>query len=282
VRIGRLVKFTPSYDRAADIGWEAEFEWMSRDDQAFVRDSDAEPSPRTGFDLFAALQDALGAIAAVVQLANNWVAAIVTQVNEIGDMVAGFCKLLELAATLVNLPATLIGAITNAANQLVRTVTSLLRQILSPRGTSSPLAQFIAKPTGNPTSRKSSAAGGGARGGAAPVASAMANTIRFEAWRHNVGRAAGNISSFALSERDRILARVSPRDVKIITVGEGQSLFTIAAAQYGSPDFAGYIAAVNKLGTTNVKPGLQLRIPPRPSGTIPLPGSSTRGGVCRA
>lgn len=283
VRVGYLRKFVPTYDRAQDVAWEMEFEWQGREDQVFVREEEAPSSPRTGFDLFSALQDAVAAVAAVVSLANAWVAGIVSAINEIGDSIAGLTRLLEVAATLTSLPSTLIGAITAQVAAIVRQVTSLLRQILSPRGTVTPVAQLVAKPAISPTSRKASAAGSGSRRGQAPPASAVANTTRFERARRAVGRAASNIAAYAQTEEARILARVSPATTVVVTVSEQQSLYSLSTKYYGSPDYAGYIAAVNRLGSGNVAAGTQIRIPPRPVGTtLPKPGSSTLGGVCRA
>ena len=111
----------------------------------------------------------------------------------------------------------------------------------------------------------------------------MANTTRFERARRGVGRAASNLAAFAQSEEARILARANPIATLTVTVPEQQSLYSLSTKYYGSPDFAGYLAAVNRMGSGNVRPGSQLRVPPRPAGTVaPQPGSSTLGGVCSA
>lgn len=283
VRIGIMTRFTPSYDRATDVEWEAEFEWQSRGDAGEVRLDPINPPAALGTDLFGQLLDVIGTISDVARLARNFQAALIDLVNEIGDAVAGLVEVLEIANTLASLPATVAAAVAAQVNSIVDRTLELLR-LIERRPTVIPeVRTLVSAPTVDPTSRAASRAGTASARGQAPPGSAVANTVDFVRFAANLSRAALDLTAWASDSEALINARIEPEPERFVDVPEGANLFGLSTRFYGSPDFAAYLAAINRLGSANVPPGFRLRVPPRPVGAVVInPTSGTDGAVCRA
>jgi hypothetical protein len=97
--------------------------------------------------------------------------------------------------------------------------------------------------------------------------SAQSGMLAFEAWRRDVVNAMHSL----FFEVDRAVAGVERRNVppilRTITTLQGDTLYSVSSREYGSPDFANWIASANNLRSAILEPGTELRIPSRPTGS---------------
>lgn len=259
VRTGLLVRVTPNYQRAQDIGWELEFEWQSRDDQVAPRN--IAETGKSG-DLVSFL-DRVEDIAALVPLAADIlasnVASIVSTINRVRDIVGDLVQVLRIAETVVNLPATVLGSIRSNLESLEREVADLMRRITGPR--SSALDQASAQRLKGDTSDPRFS-----QRGAAVRSSADTQELTFEVWRRSLALSVSNLLYESQTQVAAIERRSQPETTRMITVREREDLYSISRRFYGAPDFANFLAFANRLNSVVVPPGTQLRIPPRPAG----------------
>lgn len=259
VRTGLIKSFRATYDRAQDIEWEVEFEWQSRDDETAPRGSGGGPvDVGTTSDLLAMLNRlediaALAPLAADIAVSN--VAQVISQINRVRDIALDAVQILRVAETTVNLPMTLLGAAKSALTAIELEVKDLVGRVTGPRasGVDNWTATQLNGDTTDPSQPKRS--------------SSTTQQLKFEVWRRGVG-AAAMLFLFTLQRQIMALgARYQPQTTKVITTTETQTLYSISRQYYGSPDYANFLASVNRLTSVRVAPGTQLRIPPRPFGS---------------
>lgn len=279
VRTGIIKRFTPRPDRVQDIAWTIEWEWASRNDEQRARAAQPSLPASQGFDLFNALSDAANAVAFATDLAAAFQAQIVSAIAEIGDLVSDLVDGLRLVETLVNLPGSVLGAISNTVGQLVRQLEDFTSRILSQRSSVNGTATVTTGNTSDPLSRSASSVGSRSALGQAPPASSTTSALTAGAYARNVARAAEDLRAYAVSSLLSVQRRYSPPATRIVTTQEGDTLFRLSTRLYGSPDYAGFLAAANRLQGSQVPPGFQLRVPPRPvsASALPEPSSSAVG-----
>lgn len=259
VRTGLLSKFTFTPKRTQDIAWEIEFEWSGRDDQEAPRATTEQSAP-SGQDLLRR-QDELEDIAALAPpSAAQELAGIIATIDSVREQIAQVVDNLRTVETVVNAPAAILGALQTGVNSLVAQLEDFRQRILGPR-TSARDPQTSRRVKGDyvePTNT-------GRRGGAPPSSSSV-QELQFEIWCRSLGAAAGGLGFQLQRLLLDVLSRRQPRTATIITVRQGESLYSIATRFYGSPDFANFLALSNRLTTAVVPAGYQLRVPDRPTG----------------
>jgi len=260
VRAGILKIFRTDWDRPQDLRWRMEFEWQSLNDEEAPRAA-IEPLPAP--DLFNLLNFLEDILTLAPQLVNAFVAGIVSSINSIRDRVSNVFNILRVAGTLLNLPATIAGALKAAIGSLVRELTELIQRLGGRSNVTAP--NDVSGPSISPTEPSRDVTGGG------KPSSAATQELELEKWRRSMIRTAAALrvaSQKAVSDQ---LDRLQPRTTKRITVMAETSLYKLARDEYGSADFANYLANTNGLTTANVPAGFQLRIPPRPFSAAVLP-----------
>lgn len=298
VRKGVMTSFTPTWIRQTDCEWELTMEWSSRDDE----DNVPLDIPGTGdnsLDLFGALNDFLDLVAAGPLVTRQLLAMAVNDIRAIQETVSKAIDILASVESLISAPAHIIGALKAALNQLARQITVAIRRIAgstqasataiaslgqiknttefltkgqslvagtaaaddAPAGIPSETADKLANGTTDPTTN-----GLGAGSGGSGSASATSGQLEFEKWRR--GLAAKMIKMFFIMQQAiaEVESRSAPKNLRVVTVREGDTLYSISVREYGSPDYANYIAAANNLRSAILVPGQVLRIPARPTG----------------
>ncbi|CAB4155004.1 LysM domain [uncultured Caudovirales phage] len=259
VRRGLIRRFVPTYDRAHDAAWELELEWQSLNDEEAPRGGGVEEAGKSS-DLLSFL-DKLENIAALVPLAADIlasdVALIVDTINRVRAVVSDCFQLLRAAETLVNLPGTLLGSLKSNVGMLEREVADLVSRVTGPRISGLTGAAAIKGDTSDPAF---------SRQGFALTSSSATQELQFEIWRRSIASASQNLLFAAQQQSRATLRRAQPPTALVVTVGEGETLYSLSARYYGAPDYANFLASANRLTSVVVPPGVQLRIPPRPTG----------------
>ncbi len=263
VRTGLIHRFVSTYDRAQDATWELEFEWQSRDDETAARGGGgALDEVGTSNDLLSFLNRAedIAALAPLAaEIATSNVAQIITGIQRVRDIALDAVQILRTAETAVNLPATLLGAAKAALSALELEVSELVRRITGPR--LSAVDPYTAERLhGDNTAPLFS------RQGAGLSSSADTQQLRYEIWRRSVALALQNLQFATQQQVGALVRRSQPQTVQTITVREQISLYAVSQQYYGAPDYANFLASVNRLTSVLVPSGTQLRIPPRPFG----------------
>lgn len=276
VRTGIVKRFTPTFDREHDVAWEIEFEWNGRNDEVAPR-AVVEASAPAGNDLFKLLNTVEDVLTLAPDLAASFVASIVTQINAVRDAVGLVVDAFRAIESLVNLPNTVIGSLVNAVNSLGRQSTEMIRRIAGPRTSALDTATAV-RIKGAFTAPT---APGRTQSGAALDTSAVAGELEFEQWRRTLAAGLGNLRFQAQALLDDAQNRLQPRTTRTVTVGEGQTLYSLATTFYGSPDFANFLAAANRITSIRVPPGTILRVPARPFGAVSqIQPVTDRPGTC--
>jgi LysM repeat protein len=297
VRQGVISSFTPTWIRQTDVNWKMTIDWNSRDDE--------EESPlkikkdkKAAKDLFKKLNKLLDTIAVGPLVAKQLVAMVVSDIRAIQETVSKAISILASVETILSAPAHIIGALKAAVAQLARQVNVAVRRIAGstqasasafanlsqtnnstrtrtqaqslvagsaaynppagiPDTTSDGLANGVADPTTN---------GLGAQSGGAGSVSAVSGQLEFESWRRDVAKQLYDILFSLQQAVSDVEERNAPPALRVVTAKNGDTLYTIAVREYGSPDYANWIAAANNLRSAILTPGMILRIPSRPSG----------------
>lgn len=268
VRVGVLKKFVPTYVRLQDIKWRMEWEWSSAGETTFRSALYPPPNIGDGASLFGALQKTLANIPAFLNLVNSAIATVITAIDEIGDLVSEILTAIEIASSVASAPRQIYGSVKSNVSALSNKTQELVRQTLAPNGTfDRKTAEATASASSSPTSTKSSSRSGSVENsGDVPYSSQATNSVEYEKWRRDVAYNAYRLSMWAFAMLVDLQAKISPNSIKRVTSGEGDTVYSISTRYYGSPDYANYVAAVNSLESTVIKPGTELLIPPKPSG----------------
>jgi hypothetical protein len=257
VRVGLLVGFDVKPQNAVDMKWELEFEWQSRDDSLVGSRAAAfeVPSPDDLLNLLNTIEDIVTMAPGLVQSFN---AVIVSAIRDIGDKLGEVVNLLRVVEAVVSLPAQVEGAIRAAVLSLVRQVQELTRK-LSDRWNESVMGKALA--LGLATSTTSPTVAGS-------QSSALTSQASYAAWSRSLTLSLGTLSFAAQRAYQGVAERVKPQGLRVVTVAEGETLYSLAEKLYGSPDFANFLAVANGLTSVRVPPGFQLRAPGRPFGAL--------------
>lgn len=257
VRTGLLVGFDVKPQNAVDMKWELEFEWQSRDDSILGSRAAAftTPSPDDLLNLLNTIEDIITMAPGVVQSFN---AVVVSAVRDISNKLGEIVNLLRVAEAVISMPAQVEGAIQSLVLTLVRQVQDLTRQ-LSDRWSESfmgkGLALALASSTVQPETLGSQS-------------SALASQASYAAWSRSLTLSLGALSFATQRAYQGVVDRTKPSGLRVVTVAEGETLYSLAQKLYGSPDFANFLAVVNGLTSVRVPPGFQLRAPGRPFGAL--------------
>jgi hypothetical protein len=259
VRFGILKKFTPTWLRKTDAKWRMEFEWTRADDNA----PEEAKLPSIGFglsDLMKAINFAEDLLALAPDLASSLSAACVSQIRSLSDEVSLLVQLVRAIESLINLPTAVFGAIEAAVSSIRDQCTELIRRLsgarMSARDEST--ASMGSALTADPSLPNQ-----------APQSPA-AQQAAFESWSRTLAKTLAEVRHQALMTSSELRQRVRAESGKRLTVREGDTLALIAAREYGSDEYATYLAHVNRLQTTLVPPGTVLLVPSRPYGGAPL------------
>lgn len=297
VRKGVMTKFTPTWIRQTDCEWEIEFEWASRNDE----DNIPLKEPKTGnnsMDLLGEVNAFLDKVAAGPLVARQLLAMAVNDIRAIQETVSRAIDLLAAVEVALSAPAHLIGALDAALHQLARQINIAIRRIAGSAQSSvaASASFFLIKkrssfrtsgqslvagtesydpPAGIPAETSDKLANGtvdptqnglGSGSGGSSSASATSGQLEFEVWRRDLTGSMLRMFSILQQATADIKARNAPEPVKVITVREGDTLYTISTREYGSPDYANWIAAANGYRSAIIQPGRRIRIPARPVG----------------
>ena len=297
VRKGVMTKFTPTWIRQTDCEWEIDFEWSSRDDEDNIP-LKSKGDKDSSLDLLGELNAFLDKVAAGPLVARQLLAMAVNDIRAIQETVSKAIDILASVEVLLSAPAHLIGAAKAALAQLGRQINIAIRRIVGsgqasataiaslsqvnsgvrvrtsgqslvagtdgydpqsgiPAETADKLSNGTVDPTQN---------GLGAGSGGASSSSATSGQLEFEAWRRDL--AASMLRMFFIFQQSvlDLESRNAPATLKTVTVKEGETLYSISVREYGSPDYANWIAAANNLRSAILTPGQVLKIPARPTG----------------
>ena len=261
VRIGVLKEFIPKWDRANDVKWTMKFEWS-------VADDETPPSPPIavpGFglsDFMKALNFLEDCLAIGPDLMRSFSAAIVSNIKEIRGKISKVIQAFGAIEALVNLPATILGAIDAAISSIADECSEMIRRCSGPR-LSSRSASIVAI-AALPLSANPSMPGG--NGGKGAVQSSATQQTTIESWSRTVARAASDLRHQAIMIGVQLRAQAYPEATHQATSREGETLWSIAAREYGSSDYASYLAQANGLQGAMIQAGTTLKLPPRPYG----------------
>lgn len=298
VRKGVMTNFTPTWIRQTDCEWELTMEWSSRDDEDNVP-LDVPGTGDNSLDLFGALNDMLDIAAAGPLVTRQLLAMAVNDIRAIQETASRVIDILASVEVLISTPAHIIGALKAALNQLARQINVAIRRIAgstqasataiaslgqikntteirtkgqslvagtaaadeTPAGIPSETADKLANGTSDPTIN---GLGSGTKGSGS--ASATSGQLEFERWRREL--AAKMLKMFFIAQQAiaEVESRSAPKNLRVVTVREGDTLYSISVREFGSPDYANYIAAANNLRSAVLEPGQVLRIPARPTG----------------
>lgn len=258
VRSGLIKRFVATPDRVQDQAWEIEFEFASRDDEEAPKASTEQAAP-AGNDLLKR-QNALEDLATLSpDMAFALAAEVISRIQGIRDQISKVVDLLRIVETAVNLPGAVLGALKASVASLGRQLTELLRRITGER-VSAQDRQTATRGKGDYTNP----AAPGRRG--ARASSSLTQEAQFEIWRRSMGLSAAALLFQLQVLTDDVIQRSRPATTRVITVGEGDTLYSLAVRFYGSSDFANFLALSNRLTTALVPPGYRLRVPDRPLG----------------
>lgn len=261
VRLGIIKKFEPVAIRVQDWSWTIEFEWSARDDEEAPKAATEAPAP-SGSDLLKRLNALENTLALVPDMAQAFEASLVSTIASIRDGIAKVVDLLQVVETIVNTPAAVIGALKAAVASLGRQIQDYVRRIAGPRSSATD-HQTATQATGSFSSPLRAGPGG-----ATPASSAITQQLQFEIWRRTTAQQALALLFQLQRLTDDVIGRVRPNTTRIVTVKQGQTLYSLAAQFYGSSDFANFLALTNRLTTALVPAGFRLRVPDRPTGAV--------------
>lgn len=264
VRQGVLKRFEPVWLRANDVQWDMEFEWAAANDDSAV----APKVPSKGFgvdDLLKAIKKIEDVLALAPMLARSLSASLVSGIASIRKHISKLIQTFGAIEALINLPAAVLGAIKSALASIRDECTEMARRTSGPSmgarpietvGVGSlPLSQDPMFPSG--------------ANGSANAKSSGAQQAAFESWARTVATGLEELRHTALMIGVDLDARVRPEPSKVIGVREGETLYSIAAREYGSADYATYLLQMNRLQSTVPPPGFRLIVPSRPYGAAP-------------
>lgn len=262
VRAGYLKKFTPTWLRANDVQWEMEFEWMQAAD---IKATSPRGLPTAGFgpnDLLKTLNKIEDIAALAPMLARSLSASIVDNIATLREHVSKLIQTFGAIEALVNLPAAVYGAIKAAIASLRDEGLELIRRIAGTRSSarspevvgvgSAALAQDPIRPSGTT--------------GNSSVVSSGGQMALLEAWERSLGAAVAELIQIAIMVGVQTDTRVRPEPSKVVTVREGETLYAIAAREYGSAEYATYLMQANRLQGLKPPAGIRLAVPARPYG----------------
>lgn len=258
VRTGLLVRFEPKPMTSRDVKWEMEFEWQSRDDSQKTQRAIAFETPGPD-DLLGLLNTIEDIVAMAPGLMSSFSAILVTAIRDIGDKLGQVVNLLRIVESVVSLPAQIVGAIKSAVDSLVRQTQELTRRI-SDRWNQAPVFTSGAS--------QSLSAGSSSSTLTRSTSSAVASQAAYGAWTRSLSLSLGALAFAAQRAYQGVVDRQTPATGKEVTVGEGDTLYSLAERLYGSADFANYLASTNGLTSVKVPPGFVLRAPGRPFGAL--------------
>jgi hypothetical protein len=287
VRYGLIKKFTPNYLQASRLEWSAEFEWATRDDEQLPK-----PPVLQTLGQSMSLRQSLNVLTDVLTLAPNLARSlsesILSDIESVREDISTVIDSLYAVETLLELPATIYGGLEAAVNSIVLQLEDHGQRLTSARNSALPYVEGLSdvsglgaalrgatapieatagatmQAQGRPTEEGSTGTAGHALSSAAPAFEAQ-----FEGWRRSVYRAIRALQFDLLIARENVRAEIRPVAQKQITLREGETLYQISSREYGSPDFAGYLASVNRLQTVAPRAGTVIRIPARPNGSLP-------------
>lgn len=265
VRVGLLVSFDPKPQTSRDIKWELEFEWQDREENQPPRRAAAleTPGPDDLLNLFNTIEDI---VTLGPQLMAQFSAIIVTAIRDIGDKLGEVVNLLRIVEAIIALPAQIEGAIKAAVQSLVRQVQELTRR-LSDRWNQS-TALFGASAPGAALALSTGWSSPTATESVGTQSSALTSQASYAAWTRSLSLSLNALSFGAQRAYQGVVDRTKPSTLKTVTVGEGETLYSIAEREYGSPDFANFLAVSNGLTSIKVPAGYPLRVPGRPYGAL--------------
>jgi hypothetical protein len=259
VRTGVLKKFTPKWPRANDCQWSMSFEWLSADDFAPTRPK----VPKKGFgisDFMKALNFAEDCLVLGPALARSLSASLVSNIKAIREKISTVIQAFGAIEALVNLPAAVLGAIDAAISSICDECREMIRRLSGPRMSARPAttaAVAAAAISSDPTQP----------GGA--VQSSSSQQSQFEAWARTTARAVSDLRNQAIVAGIELHNAIRPEASKVVTVRSGETLLSIAAREYGSADYANYLAQQNGLQGVMPPAGIALVVPARPFGAAP-------------
>lgn len=257
IRTGLLVGFDVKPQNAVDMKWELDFEWQSRDDSLLGSRAAAfeVPSADDLLNLLNTIEDIVTLAPGLVQSFN---AVIVSAIRDIQDKLGEVVNLLRVVEAIISLPAQIEGAIRAAVLALVRQVQDLTRQ-LSDRWTESVMGKGLALALSSSTVQPETVG---------TQSSALASQASYAAWSRSLTLSLGALSFAAQRAYQGVVERTKPQGLRVLTVAEGETLYSLAERLYGSADFANFLAVANGLTSVGVPPGFQLRAPGRPFGAL--------------
>ncbi len=256
IRVGLLVRLDCKPQTSRDVKWEMEFEWQGREEQKGrrVAPSLETPSPDDLLNLFNTITDVVAMAPGVIASFN---AVFVSAIADVGARVRSVVNLLRVAESILSLPAQIVGAIEAEVRALVRQVQELTRQ-LSDRWNSTVMGSGASQALSTPT--EDDALG--------TQTSALASQASYAAWSRSLSLSLGQLAFATQRAYQGVVDRVQPTTLRVVTVAEGETLYSLAERLYGSPDFANFLAVTNGLTSATVPPGFQLRAPGRPFSAI--------------
>ncbi len=257
IRTGLIVGFDVKPQTAVDMKWELEFEWQSRDDSLLGSRAAAfeVPSPDDLLNLLNTIEDIVTMAPGLVASFN---AVIVSAIRDVQDKLGEIVNLLRVAEAIISLPAQIVGAIRAAVLALVRQVQDLTRQ-LSDRWTESPMGKGLALAMSTSTVQPESVG---------TQTSALSSQAQYAGWSRSLTLSLSALAFAAQRAYQGVAERVTPQGLRVLTVAEGETLYSLAERLYGSPDFANFLAVANGLTSVSVPPGFQLHAPGRPFGAL--------------
>lgn len=263
VRTGIIKHFRATYDRPQDAEWELEFEWQSRDDEVAPRGAGGGIADvGTSNDLLSFLNRvediaALAPLAADIAVSN--VAQVISTINRVRDIVSDVVQVLRIAETTVNLPATLLGAAKAAVTSLELEIGELVRRITGPRSSAvdNKSATELHGDSSDPLYTTQ---------GAGLSSSSDTQLLKFDIWRRSVALSCSGLLFATQQQVSALVRRSQPQTAQMVTLKAEQTLYSVSQQYYGTPDYANFLASVNRLTSIRIPAGTQLRIPPRPFG----------------
>lgn len=250
VRFGIISEFEADYDRPQDVRWTMNLVWTAWDDDQSTRSAE-EPVPPS--QLWNLLNLILQAIALAPEVARAVQASLIGLVEEVTSLTDTLFSLLETIDTVLDTPGAVMGAIMNAMQALDRKLTEMIQRIADVSWPNTVSATAISGPTTSPFSSKRTRS------------SVAKQELEYARWSRTVGKGASNLRRAAGDAVEARVQRLNPRTTRVVQVSSGTTLYDLSRRFYGSPDFAHYLAQVNRLGGVAVPAGTPVRIPPRPT-----------------
>jgi LysM repeat protein len=288
------------WDQETDARWSIEWEWISRNEeeaQPFKLDTPAVAAN----DVLGALDEALDVIAEGAIVTRQMTAMVVSDIAAIQETTAELIDNLTQIGSVLTAPQTIVGAIVYNVKELGRHIQEVQSRVSGSRigaVTADAIANAAdgtngnsvrnktgqlrvsqageqAQPAGVPSTVTAQATGGvsdptasnlGAIDIGNPPSNGVTATAQLESWRRNVAVKLAILYLTAEQAAAAEIARVKQQPNRTIVSRSGDTLYSISTREYGSPDFANFLAQSNGLRDAIVPPGTSVKIPPRPLG----------------